>query len=317
VNASRPFPLNWAKDQESHGASRGIAGPIGGSLFDLALGPGTRLGPYEILARIGIGAPGRCRVYRARDEALARTVALKVLPLPMSGDLDGLARFEREAGVLTALAHPNILTILDLQREKRMAFAVMELLKGETLRTRLAASALAPSQAAGYGVQICRALAAAHEKSLVHRDLTPENVFITTDGQPKVLNFGLAGVGQWGELSRPGNMERLAYVSPEEIRSGKLDHRSDIFSFGTILYEMVSGQRAFQGTSVLEIVRAIVTSDPPDLMETNRSLNPAFKHVLRHCLEKNPEQRFQSARDVASQLESFMGSSTGPGPGVH
>ena len=297
----------------------------------MPLASGTRLGPYEILASIGAGGMGE--VYRARDETLDRTVALKVLPRHMSEDLEALARFEREAKAVAALAHPNILAIFNFGRQGDVVFAVMELLEGETLRARLAASVLAPRKAADYGLQICRALAAAHAKGIVHRDLKPENVFITADGRLKVLDFGLAKVARaqvpaghdprgretvdLTPSTEPGTvMGTVGYMSPEQVRGEEVDHRSDIFSFGAILYEMLSGRRAFTGDSAVETMSAVLKSEPPDLTETNRSLNPAFEHVVRHCLEKRPEERFQSARDLAFQLETLTGSSPTSGANV-
>ncbi len=294
----------------------------------MPVAPGTRLGPYEILAPLGSGGMGE--VYRARDSKLDRTVAVKVLPPHMSEDREALARFEREAKAVAALSNPGILAIFDFGSQEGVAYAAMELLEGETLRARLLSGPVSPRKAVDYGLQICQALAAAHEKGIVHRDLKPENVFLTHEGRVKVLDFGLAKVARpkasdsgRGEtldltpMTEPGTvMGTVGYMSPEQVRGEETDHRSDIFSFGSILYEMLSGRRAFKGDSAVETMSAILKSEPPELVESNRSLNPAFERIVRHCLEKRPGERFQSARDLAFQLEALSGTSGPSGSGV-
>jgi hypothetical protein len=297
----------------------------------MPVAPGTRLGPYEILAPLGTGGMGE--VYRARDGKLDRTVAVKVLPPHMTEDREALARFEREAKAVAALSNPGILAIFDFGSQEGVAYAAMELLDGETLRARLISGPLSPRKAVDYGLQICQALAAAHEKGIVHRDLKPDNVFLTLEGRVKVLDFGLAklarpkappghdpGRGETLDLTpmtEPGTvMGTVGYMSPEQVRGEETDHRSDVFSFGSILYAMLSGRRAFKGDSAVETMSAILKSEPPDLVESNRSLNPAFERIVRHCLEKRPGERFQSARDLAFQLEALSGTSSTGGSGV-
>ena len=230
----------------------------------MTLHPGARLGPYEILSQIGAGGMGE--VYRARDEKLGRDVAVKVLPEMLAANADSLSRFEREARAVAALSHPNILSIFDVGREEGVAFAVMELLDGETLRERLSAGALPTRKALEYGAQLARGLAAAHEKGIVHRDLKPENVFLTGDGRVKILDFGLAKVAVLepdqtksptvAAATEPGTvMGTAGYMSPEQVRGKPADQRSDIFSFGSILFEMLTGDRAFRGDSAAETMQ--------------------------------------------------------------
>ena len=279
----------------------------------MTLASGSRLGPYEILSPLGAGGMGE--VYRARDPKLGRDVAIKVLPDRFAADPDALARFEREARAVASLSHPNILSIHDFGREEGSAYAVMELLEGQTLRERLATEALPSRKAIDYAVQIAHGLAAAHEKGVVHRDLKPENVFVTTEGRVKILDFGLAKVSS-GEpdetrsptvaATEPGTvMGTVGYMSPEQVRGKSADHRSDIFSFGTILYEMLSGERAFRGESAAETMAAIAQKDPPEFSGTGAPIAPGLDRIVRHCLEKNPNERFQSARDLAFDLQSL------------
>ncbi|HXM78675.1 MAG TPA: serine/threonine-protein kinase, partial [Thermoanaerobaculia bacterium] len=284
----------------------------------MALAPGTRLGPYEILAAIGAGGMGE--VYRARDERLGREVAIKVLPASFSADPDRLRRFEQEARAAGILNHPNITAVYDIGTNESdgAPYVVQELLEGETLRSRLGAGAFTPRKALGHALQIANGLAAAHEKGIVHRDLKPENIFVTKDGRVKILDFGLAKLTsprEEGSASRlpttagetePGMvLGTLGYMSPEQVRGKPADARSDIFSFGAILYEMLSGKRAFHGDSAADTMSAILMKDPPDLSVTNQNISPGLERVVRHCLEKNPEERFQSARDLAFDLESL------------
>jgi Serine/threonine protein kinase len=275
------------------------------------------LGPYEIISALGAGGMGE--VYRARDTRLGREVAIKVLPQKLSADADALARFEREARAVAALSHPNILALHDFGREGTVVYAVMELLDGETLRERLSAGALPARKAIEYAVQIAQGLAAAHEKGVVHRDLKPENLFVTRDGRVKILDFGLAKVaGSGGELTtsptvaatEPGTvLGTVGYMSPEQVRGQLADHRSDIFSFGSILYEMLAGQRAFRSDSAAETMAAIAQKDPPELSGVDTALAPSLDRIVRHCLEKSPGERFQSARDLAFDLDSVAGRS--------
>ena len=264
-------------------------------------------------------------VYRARDERLKRDVAVKVLPASYSQDADRLRRFEREAQAAGGLNHPNITAVHDIGSHDGAPYIVTELLEGETLRSALAGGKLPQRKAIDYALQIAHGLAAAHEKGIVHRDLKPENLFVTKDGRVKILDFGLAklthtesetGVSGSEVTSLPtasGGTEpgvvlgTLGYMSPEQVKGKPADARSDIFSFGAILYEMLSGQRAFHGDSAAETMSAILREDPPDLSVTNQSISPGLERIVRHCIEKSPEQRFHSAHDVAFALEALSG----------
>ncbi|MGH9368157.1 MAG: protein kinase domain-containing protein, partial [Thermoanaerobaculia bacterium] len=288
----------------------------------MTLTAGTRLGPYEILAPIGAGGMGE--VYRARDERLRRDVAVKVLPASFSQDADRLRRFEQEAQAAGGLNHPNITAVHDLGTHDGAPYIVTELLEGETLRSRLSGGALAARKAIDYGVQVARGLAAAHEKGIVHRDLKPENLFVTKDGRVKILDFGLAKLKpekedgqtdlQTVSATEPGVvLGTMGYMSPEQVRGKPADRRSDLFSFGAILYEMLSGQRAFRGETAADTITAILTKEPPDLSQTNKEIRPGLERIVRHCLEKNPEERFESARDLAFDLEALSGLSEATG----
>jgi eukaryotic-like serine/threonine-protein kinase len=283
----------------------------------MTLGSGSRLGPYEIVGPLGAGGMGE--VYRARDTRLKRDVAVKVLPASFAADSDRLRRFEQEAQSAGALNHPNILAIYDIGTEGGAPYIVSELLEGETLRNRLSGGAFTPRRAIGHALQIAQGLAAAHEKGIVHRDLKPENVFVTTDGRVKILDFGLAKLTQpeaplEGQTNlptmTPGTepgvvLGTLGYMSPEQVRGRPADARSDIFAFGAILYEMLSGRRAFHAETAADTISAILTRDPPDLSETNRRIPEGLERIVDHCLEKSPEARFQSARDLAFDLEAL------------
>jgi serine/threonine protein kinase len=285
----------------------------------MALASGTKLGPYEIQSPLGAGGMGE--VYRARDTRLDRIVAIKVLPASFSADPDRLRRFEQEARSVAALSHPNILAVHDIGTYDSAPYMVCELLEGETLRERLLGGPLSSKKAVEIATQIAQGLAAAHDKGIVHRDLKPENIFVTKDGRVKILDFGLAkvarspseanGVGQTltsahVSLTEAGHVLGTAgYMSPEQVRGANVDHRSDIFTFGAILFEMLSGQRAFKRDTSAETMTAILKEDPPELTEMNRGISPALERIVRHCLEKNPEQRFQSARDLAFNLEAL------------
>ncbi len=291
----------------------------------MTLAKGTRLGPYEILDPLGAGGMGE--VYKARDTRLDRTVAIKVLPERVAGDPEALARFEREAKAIAALSHPHILAIHDFGSSDGTAYAVMELLEGETLRQRLADGPLPVHKAVEQASQIARGLAAAHERGLAHRDLKPDNVFVTMDGQVKILDFGLATLrGAKGlasdshdapTLSRhttPGTLLGTAgYMSPEQVRGRAADHRSDIFSFGCVLYEMLAGRRCFQRETGPETMTAILKEEAPDLPAIVTTALPGIDRLLRHCLEKRPEERFQSARDLAFHLQAIGDASSQSG----
>jgi Tol biopolymer transport system component len=287
----------------------------------LTLVAGTKLGPYEILAPIGAGGMGE--VYRARDPRLKREVAIKVLPATFSQDPDRLRRFEQEAEAAGGLNHPNITAVYDLGNHEGSPYIVTELLEGETLRSRLGVGAIPIRKAIDYAVQIAKGLAAAHEKGIVHRDLKPENLFLTRDGRVKILDFGLAKLkpetvekGQTDLQTVSGGTQpgvvlgTMGYMSPEQVRGKPADRRSDLFSFGTILYEMLAGQKAFRGDTAADTITAILTKEPPDLSQTNKDIHPGLDRIVRHCLEKNPEERFESARDLAFDLEALSGLST-------
>src|ERR1700689_1990189 len=292
----------------------------------MALISGTKLGPYEILSPLGAGGMGE--VYRARDSRLNRDVAIKILPTSFSADPDRLQRFAQESRAAAALNHPNILSIYDIGEDRGAPYVVSELLEGETLRERLRNGALTSRKALDYAQQIARGLAAAHEKGIVHRDLKPENIFITDDGRAKILDFGLAkftrpeadssGDAPTQQIATDAGtvMGTVGYMAPEQVRGKSADSRSDIFAFGAILYEMLSGKRAFHGDSAVDTMSAILKEDPPDLAETDRNVSPALERVVRHCLEKNPAERFQSAPDVAFNLEALTDISTSGRVGV-
>jgi eukaryotic-like serine/threonine-protein kinase len=281
---------------------------------------GTRLGPYEIVSLLGAGGMGE--VYRARDSRLKRDVAIKVLPQAISLDADRLRRFEQEALATAALNHPNILAVFDIGTSEGSPYVVSEMLEGETLRERLRSGAIVVRKALDYALQIAHGLAAAHEKGIVHRDLKPENLFVTKDGRVKILDFGLAKLTQVessAHTSLPTAthgteagvvLGTAGYMSPEQVRGMAVDARSDIFSFGAILYEMLSGKRAFHGDTAADTMSSILKEDPPELSETNRNVSPALERIVHHCLEKSPESRFHSASDIAFDLEHLSGISS-------
>jgi eukaryotic-like serine/threonine-protein kinase len=293
----------------------------------MPLAPGSRLGPYEIGAPLGAGGMGE--VYRALDPKLQREVAIKVLPEALASNPQALARFEREARAVAALSHPHILAIHDFGAADGTAYAVMELLEGETLRAKLVGGPLPARKAAEYGAQLADGLASAHDKGIVHRDLKPENVFVTNDGRLKILDFGLALQGPgladgdeshsptWSRHTDPGTvLGTVGYMSPEQVRGRSVDHRSDIFSFGAILFEMVTGTRAFRRESSVETMNAILKEDPLDAPVAVGAVPPALERIMRRCLEKAPNERFQSARDLAFDLASLMGAATSGRPPV-
>ena len=290
----------------------------------MAITAGSRLGPYEILAPIGSGGMGE--VWKAKDPRLGREVAIKVLPASFSADADRLRRFEQEARAAGILNHPNLTAVHDIGSHEGAPYVVQELLEGETLRSALSGGKLALRRATDYSLQIVHGLAAAHEKGIVHRDLKPENIFVTNDGRVKILDFGLAKLTQIEDKGQATNLPTeaagtepgvvlgtLGYMSPEQVRGKPADARSDIFSFGAILYEMLSGHRAFHGDSAADTMSAILKEDPPELSATNQSVPPGLDRIVRHCLEKSPERRFHSAHDIAFDLESLSSISQ---PGV-
>ena len=294
----------------------------------MPLATGTRLGPYEILGPLGAGGMGE--VYRARDPKLNREVAIKILPEALAADPAALARFEREAQAVAALSHPNILSIFDFGVDRGTPYAVMELLEGQTLREQMGGESLPPRKAVEYALQIAAGLAAAHARGITHRDLKPENVFVTRDGQVKILDFGLAkqrpasgegaSVAVTGNETGPGTvLGTVGYMAPEQVRGQDVDHRADIFALGAVLYELLAGRRAFQGATPADTVSAMLKEDPPELTTSAAGLVPAaLDRIVRRCLEKNPDERFQSVRDVAFALEAMSGSGSGvtSGPSI-
>lgn len=284
---------------------------------------GTKLGPYEILSAIGAGGMGE--VYRARDPRIGREVAIKVLPAHFSQDSERLRRFEQEARATGVLNHPNILAVYDVGTEAGSPYLVTELLQGETLRKRLSDGPLPLRKAIDYSLQIAHGLSAAHEKGIIHRDIKPENIFITKEGRIKILDFGLAKLTQpevtESKVTEAATrshqtdtgvvMGTVLYMSPEQVRGEKVDHRSDIFGFGTILYEMISGKRPFSGDSQIEIMHSILKAEPPPLSESNKATPPALEKIIQRCLEKDPDRRFQSTSDLAFALEALSSPSGG------
>jgi TolB-like protein/Tfp pilus assembly protein PilF len=276
-------------------------------VYGMALDLGTKLGPYEIVAPLGAGGMGE--VYRATDAKLKRDVAIKVLPESLAKDPAALARFEREALAVAALSHPNILSIFDFGRQGEIAYAVTELLEGGTLRSKLDAAPIPLKQAIDYALQIARGLSAAHDKGIVHRDLKPENLFVTKDGHLKILDFGLAKRIETEEdearQTQAGMvMGTVGYMSPEQVRGQAVDRRSDVFSFGAILYELLSRKRAFKRASSVETMEAILRSEPAELSRSSGA-PPALEAIVKRCLEKSPDRRFESAREVAIALEEL------------
>ena len=299
----------------------------------MTLPPGTRLGPYEIVGPLGAGGMGE--VYRARDARLQRDVAVKVLPATFASDPERLRRFEQEVRATGQLNHPNILAVYDAGTHEGAPYVVEELLEGETLRARLSGAPLPVRKALEYARQIAAGLAAAHQKGIVHRDLKPENLFVTTDGRLKILDFGLAkwtrpeaaargtagaaGADSGALTALPTEtgtgagviLGTVGYMSPEQVRGRPADQRSDIFTFGSILYEMLTGRRAFSAPSSVETMNAILKEDPPEISRGQNDLPPGLERIVQHCLEKSPDERFQSARDLGFQLEALSTSSSG------
>lgn len=293
----------------------------------MGLSAGTRLGPYEILAPLGTGGMGE--VYRARDRKLDRDVAVKVLPESVAKDAEALSRFEREAKTVAALSHPNILSIFDFGKDGDISYAVMELLEGESLAARLGQGPLAPRRAAELAIQLAQGLAAAHEKGVVHRDLKPGNLWITKEGRLKILDFGLAkkvhnlrpatDTALPTEEKMPGHetgqgvvLGTLGYMSPEQVRGEPVDGRTDIFSFGVVLFEMLTGKRAFARRTPADTMAAILKEDLPEPEGTESAISPSLRRIVGHCLEKPASRRFRDAQDLAFALEDVLGSQSEP-----
>lgn len=288
---------------------------------------GASIGHYRIVSKIGAGGMGE--VYKAHDSRLDREVAIKVLPSEMSSDEDRLRRFEQEAKATSALNHPNILTVFDIGEHDGSPFIVAELLDGQELRERLDEGSIPLRKVTDYAQQIVSGLSAAHEKGIVHRDLKPENLFITKDDRVKILDFGLAKLseppasvgGSTGNedatrraITSPGVvMGTVGYMSPEQVRGHAVDHRSDIFSFGLILYEMITGMRAFQHETMAETMSAILKEEPAEITESSPSISPSLERIVRRCLEKKPERRFQSTADLGFALESLSAPTSSSG----
>ena len=278
----------------------------------MPLPPGTKLGQYEILGPLGAGSMGE--VYRARDTRLNRDVAIKVIPTLASAEPERLQRFEIEAKAAAALNHPNILSVFQMGTHEGAPYLVSELLDGKTLAESVRRGPLPIRQVIQYGMQIAHGLAAAHEKGIVHRDLKPENIFVTKDGRLKILDFGLAKMppSRQAPTSLASTITRLGvavgtvgYMSPEQVRGQVVDHRTDIFAFGAILCEMVMGERTFQRETEADTVSAILNAEPPSISQLSPDTPSGLDRVIRRCLEKNPEQRFQSASDLAFALEAL------------
>jgi eukaryotic-like serine/threonine-protein kinase len=281
---------------------------------------GVKLGPYEIVAPVGEGGMGE--VYRARDTRLNRSVAIKVLPQAIASDAERMSRFEQEARTVAALNHPNILAVYDVGVQDGTPYLVTELLEGETLRERLDRGPIPVRKAVEIGLQIAHGLSAAHERGIVHRDLKPENIFLTKDGHTKLLDFGLAKANAAavasGNISaitvqtrptEPGVVMGTApYMAPEQVRGEPVDYRADIFSFGAVLYEMLCGKRAFTGDTSVEIMTAILKTEPADIDLQSTKIPPALDRIVRHCLEKDAADRFQSVRDLTFALGALSGS---------
>lgn len=281
---------------------------------------GRTLGRYQLLSLLGAGGMGE--VYRAQDARLNRAVAVKILPEHLTDSTEVLRRFEREAKAVAALSHPNILAIHDFGVEEGVSYAVMELLEGETLRERLGREAMKWREAVDIGVAVAEGLAAAHAKGIIHRDLKPENVFLTADGQVKILDFGIARVKQvvspeaetsastLAETTKPGAVVgTIGYMSPEQLRGEEVEATSDIFSFGSVLYEMVLGERPFARGTSAETIAAILKEEPRALSKLKKGTPADLERIIVHCLEKRPERRFQSARDLAFDLKALLSGS--------
>src|SRR6516165_850776 len=285
----------------------------------MPLSSGSKLGPYEIVAPVGAGGMGE--VYRARDTRLDRTVAVKILPEHLSDSAEARQRFDREARAISSLNHPNICALYDVGHQNGSDYLVMEFLDGETLAQRLAKGPLSPEQVLKYGIEICAGLEQAHKSGVVHRDLKPGNIMLTKSGA-KLMDFGLAKSATAGgppssslamTLSGPSADQSLTargmvvgtfqYMSTEQIEGKEADARSDIFALGAVLYEMATGKRAFTGKTQASIVAAILASEPPPISTLQPMTPPALDRVVRNCLAKDPDDRFQNVHDLKLQLK--------------
>jgi serine/threonine protein kinase len=276
---------------------------------------GRLIGHYRVLEKIGAGAMGD--VFRARDERLGRDAALKLIRPSLNDNPDHLRRFEQEARAAAALSHANIVAIYDVGLEGTSPYIVEELLEGNTLRLRLSEGPIPVRQATGYGLQIAQGLSAAHDRYIVHRDLKPENLFLTKDDRIKILDFGVAKLQASSEDYRsPENLTTVtkhgtvigsvAYMSPEQLRGKTVDHRSDIFSFGAILYELLSGKRAFHGETEVDTMTAVLREEPASAHMDDAAIPTAYQEIVRHCVEKEPENRFQSAKDLGVRARNHV-----------
>jgi len=288
--------------------------PLSSQATVARLAAGKMMGRFRIVELIGAGGMGE--VYRAHDDQLRRDVAVKVLPAAFAQDAERMRRFEQEARSAGMLNHPNIMVIYDLGIQEGSPYLVSELLEGESLRKRLAQGALPPRKAIGYARQVASGLAAAHHKGVIHRDLKPENIFLTRGGQAKILDFGLAKLSRQVATERATAtmqtaagvvMGTVGYMSPEQLRGEAVDQRSDLFSLGAILYEMLVGQRAFGGKTSADIISATLRAEPPELSEVNPEIPPRLRQIVGHCLAKRPEERFESARDLEFVLDTISG----------
>jgi len=302
----------------------------------VTLAAGARLGAYEILSPLGAGGMGE--VYRARDSRLGRDVAIKVLPETVAGDAERLARFEREARALAALNHPGIVTIFSVEESAGTRFLAMELVEGDSLDTIVASSGLSLSQFFEIATPLAEALSAAHERGIVHRDLKPGNVMVTREGRVKVLDFGLARVEgphsdpnltntpteSRADLTGEGQVfGTVAYMSPEQARGAKVDARSDVFSLGIVLYEMLTAERPFQGATAVDMLTSILRDRPSSVTDLRPDLPPHLGRIVRRCLEKDPRDRYQTSRDVFNELKELKAEASssparaaGPRPGA-
>ena len=280
----------------------------------MAILPGTRLGPHEILAAIGAGGMGE--VYRARDTRLDRIVAIKILPDHLADRADLRERFEREARTIASLNHPHICTIYDVGHQNGTDYLVMEYLEGETLAQRLQKGPLPPEQVLQYAIQIADALDKAHRKGITHRDMKPGNIMLTKSGA-KLLDFGLAKLTQppavsdatlsalpKGSITGEGSIiGTLQYMAPEQLESGEVDARTDIFAFGAVVYEMATGKKAFEGKSQASLIAKILETDPPPISSLQPMTPPALERIVKSCLAKDPDERWQNAADLTRELK--------------
>src|ERR1700733_10004734 len=302
----------------------------------MALASGTRLGPYEIQSPLGAGGMGE--VYRARDTRLDRTVAIKVLPHHLSSNSDLRQRFEREARAISSLNHPRICTLHDVGHQDGVDFLVMEYLEGESLAERLKKGPLPLKQALAIGIEVCESLEAAHRAAIIHRDLKPANIMLTRTGA-KLMDFGLAktsigglaaagssapllsaartmsGASPISPLTTAGTViGTIQYMAPEQIEGKEADARSDLFALGAVLYEMTTGKRPFEGKSQISVASAILEKEPEPISTAQPLTPPAFEHIVTACLAKNPDDRIQSAQDIALQLKWIANGGTAVNP---